>query len=169
MYALANRLHPPLLTFQDDPDGLNVCLQCFNGGCAGPLHHDKLHHSTKGHPLALNIRRTRKVVQRDEPPAKMSKLAIVAESEEDRYDMATTVRCLDCAVDLDKTTPRFSTIVDGIMSASTFSRKEEVKAWEQELTSCEHLLMMQQEAPRAIESGDLGHCSLCDLHENLWL
>ena len=158
--------HPP---FQDDPDGLNVCLQCFNGGCAGPRHHDKLHHTTKGHPLVLNIRRTRKVRQRDEPPPKMSKLAIAAETEEDRYDTATAVRCLDCDVDLDKASPRFSTIVDGIMAASTFSRKEEVKAWEQELISCEHILMMEQAPPRAIESGDLGHCSLCDLHENLWL
>lgn len=124
---------------------------------------------TKGHRLVLNIRRTRKVVQRDEPPAKMSKLAIAAETEEDRYDTATAVRCLECAVELDKTTPRFSTIVDGIMAASTFSRKEEVKAWEQELTSCEHILMLQQESPRVIQSGDLGHCSLCNLHENLWL
>lgn len=99
----------------------------------------------------------------------MSKLAIAAETEEDRYDTATTVRCLECGLDLDKNAPRFSTIVDGIMSASTFSRKEEVKAWEQELITCEHILMLEQEAPRKIESGELGHCSLCDLRENLWL
>ncbi|SPO07111.1 related to ubiquitin thiolesterase [Cephalotrichum gorgonifer] len=153
----------------DDPDGLNVCLQCFNGGCAGDNHHDRLHAATSGHPLVLNIRRTRKVVNRDEPPLKMSKLAIAAETEEDRYDTATTVKCLDCDVDLDKASPPFSAVVDGIMSASTFSRKEEVKAWEQELTSCEHILTIQQEPARTIESGDLGHCSSCELKENLWL
>jgi ubiquitin carboxyl-terminal hydrolase 5/13 len=55
------------------------------------------------------------------------------------------------------------------MKANTFSRQEEVKAWEQIYTSCEHILTLQQEAPRQIQSQDLGHCSLCDLQENLWL
>lgn len=99
----------------------------------------------------------------------MSKLAIAAETEEDRYDTATAVRCLECAVDLDKSSPELSTVVEGIMAASTFSRREEVKAWEQELTSCDHILMMEQKEARSIESGELGHCSMCDLRENLWL
>src|SRR5690606_12875561 len=129
----------------------------------------KAHCQTKGHPLALNIRRTRKLVQRDEPPPKMSKLAIAAETEEDRYDIATAVRCLECEVELDKASPQLSTVVEGIMAASTFSRREEIKAWEQELTSCEHILMLEQKEARNIESGDLGHCSMCDLRENLWL
>jgi ubiquitin carboxyl-terminal hydrolase 5/13 len=55
------------------------------------------------------------------------------------------------------------------MAANTFSRKEEVKAWEQELTSCKHIRTLQQGPPRKIESQDLGHCSKCDLKENLWL
>jgi len=55
------------------------------------------------------------------------------------------------------------------MTANTFSRKEEVKAWELELASCEHILMLQQEEPRQIASQDLGHCSQCELQENLWL
>jgi len=64
----------------DDPAGLDVCLKCFNGGCAGDRNHAKLHSNTRRHPLVLNIRRTRKVVVRDEPPPKMSKLAIAAET-----------------------------------------------------------------------------------------
>jgi ubiquitin carboxyl-terminal hydrolase 5/13 len=55
------------------------------------------------------------------------------------------------------------------MKANTFSRKEEVKAWELEMTTCEHILTLQQEPPKKIESQLLGHCSLCDLQENLWL
>ena len=68
----------------------------------------------------------------------------------------------------------------------TFARQEEVKAWEQELTACEHTLYVEQAASRKIESQgesikhlyftfpaksriDLGHCSMCDLKENLWL
>jgi len=109
------------------------------------------------------------VVVRDEPPLKMSKLAIAAETEADRFDIALAARCLDCDVELDRSDVKLSAVVDGIMTANTFSRKEEVKAWEQELTSCEHVLLLQQEEPRKIASQDLGHCSQCDLHENLWL
>ncbi|CAM1501177.1 Fc.00g103390.m01.CDS01 [Cosmosporella sp. VM-42] len=153
----------------DDAAGLDVCLQCFSGGCAGDRLHNKLHNVLKSHPLTLNIRRTRKVVVRDEPPLKMSKLAIAAETDEDRYDTALAVKCLECDTELDKTSPKLAPIVDGIMKANTFSRKEEVKAWEQELTSCEHILLMQQHPSRKIEQGALGHCSACELNENLWL
>jgi ubiquitin carboxyl-terminal hydrolase 5/13 len=55
------------------------------------------------------------------------------------------------------------------MKANTFSRQEEVKAWEQVYTSCEHILTLQQEPERPIKSQDLSSCSLCDLQENLWL
>ncbi|KAM5372815.1 hypothetical protein ACJA88_008952 [Fusarium oxysporum] len=153
----------------DDPAGLDVCLQCFNGGCAGDRNHNRLHYALTQHPLALNIRRTRKIVERDEPPTKMSKLAIAAETEEDRYDTALTVKCLDCNTELDRTHPKLAPMVDGILKANTFSRKEEVKAWEQELTSCEHILTLQQAPAKKIEQNDLSHCYACDLPENLWL
>ncbi|PWY65650.1 hypothetical protein BO70DRAFT_184842 [Aspergillus heteromorphus CBS 117.55] len=47
----------------DEDHGLNVCLSCFNGGCAGDRNHAYLHFKQFGHPLALNIRRSRKKVQ----------------------------------------------------------------------------------------------------------
>jgi ubiquitin carboxyl-terminal hydrolase 5/13 len=107
---------------------------------------------------------------RDEPPQKMSKIAIEAETESDRYDYHTTVRCYVCNVDnIHKDTGKIGSVVDGIMKANTFSRQQEVKAWEQEFTTCEHILTLQQDAPRKIQSQDLGHCSLCELQENLWL
>jgi ubiquitin carboxyl-terminal hydrolase 5/13 len=99
----------------------------------------------------------------------MSKLAIAAETDEDRYDTFMTAKCLECNIELDKSNPKLAPMVDGIMKASTFSRKEEVKAWEQELTSCEHILMLQQTESRAIEQSSLSHCYTCDLKENLWL
>ena len=70
---------------------------------------------------------------------------------------------------MDHTAGKLPSLVDGVMKANTFSRQEEVKAWEQEFTSCEHILTLHQETPRKIQSQDLGHCSLCDLQENLWL
>ena len=124
----------------------------------------------KNHPLVLNIKRTRRILVRDEPPQKISKLAIAAETEADRYNYETALRCYDCNVEhIDKTTGKLAVIVEGVMKANTFSRQEEVKAWEQEFTTCEHILTLQQEPTRQIQSQDLGHCSLCDLQENLWL
>lgn len=76
---------------------------------------------------------------------------------------------MECNALVDITSPKIAPVVDGIMTSNTFSRKEEIKAWEQELTSCEHILLMQQEEPRKIASQDLGGCAQCDLKENLWL
>lgn len=71
--------------------------------------------------------------------------------------------------DIDKDTGKIGTVVSAVMKANTFARQEEVKQWELELQTCEHVLMLQQEVPRQIQSQDLGHCSACDLQENLWL
>lgn len=100
----------------------------------------------------------------------MSKLAITAESEADNYEIHTAVRCYECEVDnIDFSTGKIQTIVDGVMKANTFTRQEEVKAWEQQIVSCEHILTLQQEQKEHIQSQDLGHCAACDLQENLWL
>lgn len=154
----------------DDEAGLNVCLTCFNGGCAGDRDHASLHFKRFGHPLVLNIKRTRKKVQRDEPPQKMSKLAIAAETDEDRYDTTTRVICYLCGEDdVDKTSGRLATAIEGVFNAMTFSKREEVKAWEQEFVPCEHTLCLNQGDSRHIESRDPIQCSMCDLKENLWL
>lgn len=117
----------------------------------------------------LNIKRSRKKTRRDEPPQKISKLAIAAETEEDRYDTTTSVYCYECGVDVDKTSGKLGSVVDSVLKANTFARQAEVQAWEQEITPCEHTLCLEQESARQIESQDLGHCSMCDLKENLWL
>lgn len=110
------------------------------------------------------------VTVREEPPQKMAKLSIAAETEADRYEFETTVRCYECNIDnVDKSAGNLAAVVDGVMKANTFSKQEEVKAWEQEFTACEHTMGLQQQTSRKIESQDLGHCSLCDLKENLWL
>lgn len=154
----------------DDPLGLDVCLYCFNGGCTGDRHHSLLHVQESGHPLVVNIKRTRKQVARDEPPQKMSKLAIAAETEEDRYDTAIQVKCYECGVEnIDSSSGKLHEVVEAVLKASTFSRQEEVKAWEQDLTACEHTLYVQQEPSKKLDLETGGQCSQCDLKENLWL
>lgn len=121
----------------------------------------------------------------------MSKLAIAAETEEDRYDTTTRIICYDCNDnDVDSSSGKLSTIVEGVMKALTFSRREEVKAWEQEYVPCEHTLCLSQAEATQLQSQgssilrkldstrthstnnydlDLAQCSMCDLKENLWL
>lgn len=78
--------------------------------------------------------------------------------------------CYECsATNIDKASGELGRVVDGVMKANTFARQEEVKAWEQEITACEHTLCLQQQESRVIESQNLGHCAHCDLEENLWL
>ncbi|KAJ5150974.1 Ubiquitin carboxyl-terminal hydrolase 14 [Penicillium canariense] len=156
----------------DNEAGLNVCLHCFNGGCAGDRDHALLHFKRYGHSLALNIRRTPKQVQlqRDEPPPKISKLAIAAETEDDRYNIVTSVVCYSCPREgVDKTTGNLPTVIEGIMTAMTFSKREEIKAWEQEFVPCEHTLCLTQQDVADATSKDSSQCSACDLNENLWL
>ena len=154
----------------DSPSGLDVCLHCFNGGCAGERHHSAQHAQSAQHPLAVNIKRTRKRKHREEPPAKISKLAISAETEEDHYDTTSHVKCFDCNnEDIDTDQGTLSQVVEGVLKANTFARQEEVKAWEQEMVPCEHTLCLEQDTARKIESSGLGHCSSCELNENLWL
>lgn len=154
----------------DDPAGLDVCLYCFNGGCPGERNHSLLHVQSTSHPLVLNIKRIRKHKTREEPPQKVTKLAIAAETEADKYDTTTQIKCYECQIDnVEKGSGKLATVVDAVLKANTFARQEEVKAWEQELTACEHTLCLVQDAARDIQSQDLGHCSNCDLKENLWL
>ncbi|KAJ5475056.1 Ubiquitin carboxyl-terminal hydrolase 14 [Penicillium diatomitis] len=152
----------------DDEAGLNVCLHCFNGGCAGDRNHGLLHFQRYGHALALNIRRTPK--KRDEPPQKVSKLAIAAETDEDRYNVATSVICYACpSENVDKNTGNIPVVIDGVMNAMSFTKREEVKAWEQEFVPCEHTLCLVQADMGDAGTKDLNQCSACDLKENLWI
>lgn len=80
------------------------------------------------------------------------------------------LKCYQCSVDSPElpagTIPG---IVDSVLNAMTFAKQEEVKAWEQEFTPCEHTLCLQQKPAKAFDEEHLKKCSSCDLRENLWL
>ncbi|KAF8877415.1 hypothetical protein BD779DRAFT_1557507 [Infundibulicybe gibba] len=185
------RLQPRLS--QDSPSGVEVCLACFNGGCLDATrHHAQTHVQKSGHYFTLNVKRRNKPsAQRSddkEPPAKMTKLAIVEEREEDLYEHITVVKCWKCnpqglelpdALDdpkvgqiitrkrTDYCFVQVKSLVDGVMQSMSSARQSEVKAWEEEILPCEHTLTLQQ-TPSNGASG-MTHCSSCDLKENLWL
>ncbi|KAF8542499.1 hypothetical protein BDD12DRAFT_824595 [Trichophaea hybrida] len=141
-HVSAARLQPPRATQSVHRED---CTQCFDSILLqrrlwGDRKHAELHYKLSQHPLILNIRRTKKPkVERDEPPQKMSKLAISAETESDRYDTHTAVFCYDCG------------------------GKEIERTTGNEINPCEHTLCLEQS-----ESKQLG-ISNCDLKENLWL
>ena len=65
----------------------------------------------------------------------------------------TSVVCYGCAQqDVDKTSGKLPAVIDGVMTAMTFSKREEVKAWEQEFVPCEHTLCLVQENVENSES-----------------
>ncbi|KAF6752100.1 hypothetical protein DFP72DRAFT_968124 [Ephemerocybe angulata] len=167
---------------QDSPLGIDVCLTCFNGGClSSDRHHAQTHVKKPGHKFTLNVKRKIKPSSPrgdgEEPPAKMTKLAILEEREEDKYDVFTSVKCWECdpekgreiPQDVVSSNPDIKRLVDGVMTSLSSARQSEVKAWEEEITPCEHTLMLEQFDTGKIAESGLAHCKSCDLKENLWL
>ncbi|KJA15399.1 hypothetical protein HYPSUDRAFT_207890 [Hypholoma sublateritium FD-334 SS-4] len=167
---------------QDSADGIDVCLTCFNGGCLEiERHHARTHSSRQEHPFTLNVKRrpkARSSPQRadyEEPPAKMTKLAIVEEREEDKYEHITVVKCWHCdsfrgrELPDAQSNPQTRNLVDKVMQSMSSARQSEVKAWEEEITPCEHTLTIEQYATAHIAQSGLATCKACDLKENLWL
>ncbi|KAI0032442.1 ubiquitinyl hydrolase [Vararia minispora EC-137] len=161
---------------QDSLEGIDVCLHCFNGGCLGAERHHARDHSRKtGHRFALNVRRKLKPSTRragdEEPPAKMTKLAIAEEREEDMYEHETAVRDWDVDALVPGATdePAVRALVDAVMAAMSSGKQSEVQAWEEEIVACEHTLTLQQQPTAPIAESGLAHCQKCDLKENLWL
>ena len=99
----------------------------------------------------------------EEPPQKISKLTIAAETEEDRYETKTELKCYECGIEhVDSSSGKLQGVMDGVLKANTFARQAEVQAWEQEFTPCEHTLCLEQEPARQIESQ--GTSLLCERH-----
>ncbi|ORY24757.1 hypothetical protein BCR39DRAFT_545796 [Naematelia encephala] len=158
---------------QDEPEGVLVCLQCFNGGCFGEgRRHAFLHYEKTKHAVGVVVKRTRKEGKRrdsTEPPPK--KLAISAPSDEELYNYSTSLRCFSCSPIgevIHSEDPNVNATVAGIMSALSSAQQSEVKAWEEEILACEHTLTLEQEP--VIQKGQVpSQCSSCDLTSNLWL
>lgn len=154
----------------ESANGLDVCLQCFLSSSPDPAHnYTNLHYELTGHTVYMNIKKTlKKPKERSTSSPKFAKLAIEADKEEDHYDTEITVKDITFpGVTIDNTI--VGNIIDGVLNATSYAKREEIQAWELEITPCEHVLGIQQESARNLESQALAHCSMCDLQENLWL
>jgi ubiquitin carboxyl-terminal hydrolase 5/13 len=105
----------------------------------------------------------------------MTKLAVVEEREEDKYEHTLAFRhyrasaAATTALDssntifvpvegIAQTNPHVRALVDGVMKSLSSGRQSEVKAWEEELLPCEHILMLDQLATGHIPAS--GACSI---------
>ncbi|PWZ02709.1 ubiquitinyl hydrolase [Testicularia cyperi] len=163
----------------DGPDGVDVCLLCFNGGCTGnnDRQHSRLHFEKTQHALVVNVKRVPKpkpASTANDTPSAPKKLAIAAETEADKFDIITTPRCLACdAGGLGKELPRtekLEEVISGILNAMSSAQQSEVKAWEEEIVPCQHTReLVQPGEPIRLEPSGLASCNKCDLTSNLWL
>lgn len=91
----------------------------------------------------------------------MSKLSIEAETESDKYDTQTAVFCYECGYkEVERTVGNLPAVIDGVMKAMTFATQTEVKAWEQEITPCEHTLCLEQTEAKQLESQSMTPAAL---------
>ena len=85
----------------------------------------------------------------------MTKLAILEEREEDKYEHVLALRRYQSAAQdlvpapisvetVALAEPRVKALVDGVMQSLSSARQEEVQAWEEELEHCEHALTLAQ-------------------------
>ncbi|KAJ2743977.1 ubiquitin C-terminal hydrolase Ubp14 [Coemansia sp. BCRC 34301] len=189
-HALAARLVPPssstpvykeecTLCFATHaaPEGVDVCLECFNGGCpTGPHNHAHQHSMKSGHYLTLNIRRVPKPrapdSDDDERPAKLTKLEIHEHSGTDDFEYHSFVRCWGCSgARVESGLENIEPTVTAVMHAVEASKGHEIKAWAEEVTACHHFAAdLKGQSPREEFSLDSLHqCTACEKRENLWL
>eukprot|EP00331_Platyophrya_macrostoma_P018007 CAMPEP_0176475022 /NCGR_PEP_ID=MMETSP0127-20121128/43368_1 /TAXON_ID=938130 /ORGANISM="Platyophrya macrostoma, Strain WH" /LENGTH=804 /DNA_ID=CAMNT_0017870557 /DNA_START=15 /DNA_END=2429 /DNA_ORIENTATION=- len=151
---------------QDDEEGVNVCLVCFNGGCEA---HSRDHFLKKNHPLVLKF--NRKVVQKEvtEESKKITKLAIGKEGGADytgeEYVTTTKLLCLACNIEVDPTP--ISGPVESLKKAESASLKANITAWEQDIKPCVHTQTIVQD--KGVDLKTMANCSSCELSTNLWL
>lgn len=172
-------------TNQESPEGLDVCLKCFLAVCPDSIrNHTQLHYMNTGHRIFLNIKKRAKKPRQnklddEQSPPKMMKLAIEAERDEDRFDTELMLRdVVDgglLCITVDLLSEQWKPIITGILNATSYSKKEEIQAWEQEIVPCKHIQegFTQQTFTRKSDgeeqAGLFKNCLSCELTENLWL
>lgn len=67
-------------------------------------------------------------------------------------------------------TDKLSEVIDGVRTALSSAQQSEVKAWEEEITPCNHTRELKQLGdPFVLEAEGFAKCRECDLGSNLWL
>lgn len=107
----------------------------------------------------------------EEPPTKITKLAIAEEHEEGKYTHTAILKSYEDGLEHSELSadPLVQLLTNGVLKSLSSARQSEVKSWEEEIVACEHTLTLEQLATEHISASGLAHCSRCELKENLWL
>ena len=121
----------------------------------------------------MNLKKVKKAGAQEEIQ-RVTKLAIGKpggiDPETDNYEERVIVHCLCCQKNLDVTHPKIQPLVDSILLAQSANMETQVAEWEQEIKTCEHILMLDQSgATKVAAHMKNAKCAMCDLSSNLWL
>ncbi|OHT04733.1 Clan CA, family C19, ubiquitin hydrolase-like cysteine peptidase [Tritrichomonas foetus] len=150
----------------DDPEGINICLQCFTCCCT---EHAKQHFQERQHGCFLSRKRITTVSKADP-----NKLAIGVEGgfEDVKHTYEFELRLFDeggfqVLPDELADTEEAIKVIDQIKKAPSASCADLVQSWELQVVECPHVKGLVQPdekiPPRPCK------CTDCDLDKNLWL
>ncbi|TID30458.1 hypothetical protein CANINC_000969 [Pichia inconspicua] len=154
-----------------EPCGLDVCLTCHQAFSRGEFKYTQMHSEFYDHKIYLNIKKTRKQLNNDlEQPKKMIKLEVKESSEDDLFDTVYSLyfseKDLSVSYPNNEISLKITQAVEGVINSTSTEKKNEIKAWEQEIRVCPHARSILQ---TPISNLQLKQCSNCDLKENLWI
>ncbi|KAG7720627.1 hypothetical protein KL949_001885 [Ogataea haglerorum] len=155
-----------------DKNGLDICMHCFQAFSRDGLHYTHQHAQFFSHSLYLNYRKIpRKQAERNsEQPLKMVKLEIKEQTEDELFETKTQIYCaeIDQTVDYpsEGIPSQIATCAAAILKATSSGKKQEIKAWEQEIVPCQHAFDIEQ---KPLAELDTSQCAQCGLKENLWI
>jgi ubiquitin carboxyl-terminal hydrolase 5/13 len=152
-------------------EGLNVCLKCLQGFCS-EMGHSQQHFEKSGHPIIMNIKKVPILIEGEAPKKEITKLAIGKEGGadvEDPFETYTSVRWLQCDLEVDKTGAFIAPIVDAILLHKSAFFESQVGEWEQEIKEWDHVKNLDQSESTTIPEKALAGCKNWDLKTNLWL
>ncbi|ODV83452.1 hypothetical protein CANARDRAFT_24927 [[Candida] arabinofermentans NRRL YB-2248] len=155
-----------------DKEGLDICLYCYQSFSRAGLNYTQQHSEFFDHKLFLNYKKTLKPRQEreSEQPLKMVKLEIKEQSEDELFDIQTSIYCSETNKSTKFPSPdlpvQIQEVAAAILKSTSSDKKQEIKAWEQEILPCPHAFDIVQ---KSLPNIDLTQCQTCGLKENLWI
>lgn len=149
----------------DEPDGVNICLNCFICVCK---EHAQNHLKERQHKYFLNRKRIKHEAKGD-----AKKLAIGVEGGFQNIDYTYEYKILvfegDKLIDLEnaneKVDQRYISLAEKVKLRPNVSETAAVESWEFQAIECEHVKSLKQNDGIASPAMK---CSKCDKSENLW-
>ncbi|GME66608.1 unnamed protein product [[Candida] boidinii] len=161
-------------------NGIDICMSCYQAFSRDGLNYTQQHSEFLDHKLYLNYRKTLKPKSEagkydsedgSEQPLKFAKLEVKDEIESDLFDIKTAIYCSEINKSIEfpsneQIPAKLRQVAESILSSTSNEKREEIKAWEQEIVPCHHCFDIIQ---TPVDNLNLKKCSHCELEENLWI